>query len=55
METTKINGYQWVCPRCKKQIISVNEAQFSFNKAVHEVACKSTAEAIVEEVKHAKR
>jgi len=55
METTKIDGYKWVCPNCKKQIISVSQAQFAFNKAVHIKFCSKTAESLVDEVKHGKK
>jgi len=47
METTKIDGYQWVCPHCGKRIISVSKPQQSFNIGVHKQICSKSAEALV--------
>jgi len=27
--------YEWTCPECKKEIISLNKRQFEFNKGQH--------------------
>ena len=49
METTKIDGFKWVCTKCGKIITSTNEAQMAFNIGVHKQMCDNSAENLVKE------
>jgi hypothetical protein len=50
MESTKIEGFRWVCVDCGKAIVSVSEAQQSFNVGVHRQICRKSAENLVKTV-----
>jgi hypothetical protein len=32
--------YKWICPRCKKEISSLNIVQFNWNVDIHTKSCK---------------